>query len=276
MSAMATETTRPETRRCETTWTSERGTLAQSATMAARSLASIRHAPAQLVDFFMIPLMILLSITFFMGGQMMGSWQDFLQYAGPTIIAMGLFFAVTATGLGLYGDIKEGVFDRLTAMPVSRFALLAGRVAADMVKYAWALLVVGGVAFAIGYRADGGVLGTAAAAGVLLLFLFAASWSMALVGLTAKSEEQIQTWMISLLMPLAYTSTIFVEIDTLPGAVQWWAEINPLTALADSMRVFLDGGDPGGEVLALLGWCAALVAVFVPLSLRAYRRKLGD
>jgi ABC-type multidrug transport system permease subunit len=97
---------------------------------------------------------------------------------------------------------------------------------------------------------------------------------MVLVGLTAKSEEQIQTWMISLLMPLAYTSTIFVEADTLPGPVQWWAEINPLTALADSMRVFLDGGHPGGEVLALLGWCAALVAVFVPLSLRAYRRRL--
>jgi oleandomycin transport system permease protein len=189
---------------------------------------------------------------------------------------MGLFFAVTSTGLGLFGDIKDGVFDRLTAMPVSRFALLAGRVAADMVKYAWALLVVGGVAFAIGYRAEGGVLGTAAAAGVLLLFLFAASWSMALVGLTAKSEEQIQTWMISLLMPLAYTSTVFVEIDTLPGAVQWWAEINPLTALADSMRVFLNGGEPGGEVLALFGWCAAIIAVFVPLSLRAYRRKLAD
>jgi ABC transporter DrrB family efflux protein len=189
---------------------------------------------------------------------------------------MGLFFAIVATGLGLYGDIKEGVFDRLTAMPVSRFALLAGRVAADMAKHAWALLVVGGVAFAIGYRAEGGILGTAAAAGALLLFLFSCSWTMALAGLTAKSEEQIQTWMISLLMPLAYTSTIFVEIDTLPGPVQWWAQINPLTALADTMRTFLNGATPGGETLALLGWCAAIVAVFVPLSLRAYRRRLTD
>ncbi|MEU6859523.1 ABC transporter permease [Glycomyces sp. NPDC046736] len=257
-----------------TTWTTTRGPLAQAASMTARSLASIRHQPAQLIEFFMIPLMILLSITFFMGGQMMGSWKDFLQYAGPTIIAMGLFFAITATGLGLYGDIKEGVFDRLTAMPVSRFALLAGRIAADMVKHTWALLVVGGVAFAIGYRSDGGVLGTAGAALALLLFLFAASWTMALVGLTAKSEEQIQTWMISLLMPLAYTSTIFIEKDTLPGPVQWWASANPLTALADTMRMFLSGGTPGSETLALLAWCAAILAVFVPLSLRAYRRKL--
>ncbi|THV38581.1 ABC transporter permease [Glycomyces buryatensis] len=257
-----------------TTWTTHRGPLAQSASMAARSLASIKHQPAQLIDFVMIPMMILLSITFFMGGQMMGSWQDFLQYAGPSLIAMGLFFAITSTGLSLYGDIKDGVFDRLTAMPVSRFALLAGRVAADMVKHAWALLVVGGVAFAIGYRADGGGLGVAAAAGAVLLFLFASSWAMVLVGLTAKSEEQIQTWMVALLMPLAYTSSIFVEIETLPTAVQWWAEINPLTALGDSMRVFLDGGTPGGEVAALLGWSAAIIAVFVPLSLRAYRRKL--
>jgi ABC transporter DrrB family efflux protein len=260
----------------ETVWTTRRGAPAQSASMAARALASVRHQPAQLVDFVMIPMMILLSVTFFMGGQMMGSWQDFLQYAGPTIIAMGLFFAVPSTGLNLYGDIKEGVFDRLTAMPVSRFALLAGRVAADMVKHAWALLIVGGVAFAIGYRAEGGVLGTAAAAGLILLFLFASSWSMVLVGLTAKSEEQIQTWMISLLMPLAYTSSAFVQVETLPGAVQWWAELNPLTALADSVRIFLDGGTPGGEVLALLGWSAAITAVFVPLSLRAYRRRLTN
>ncbi|SDE09864.1 ABC transporter permease [Glycomyces harbinensis] len=257
-----------------TAWTTRRGAFAQAASMTARSLVSIRNQPAQLVEFVMIPLMILLSVTFFMGGQMMGSWQAFLDYAGPSIIAMGLFFAITATGLGLFGDLKSGVFDRLTAMPVSRFALLAGRVAADMVKHAWSLLIVGGVAFAIGYRADGGVAGVAGAAGVMLLFLFACSWTMVLVGLTAKSEEQIQTWMISLLMPLAYTSTIFVQKDTLPEPVQWWATVNPLTSMADSMRVFLDGGTPGGELLALLGWCAALFAVFVPLSLRAYRRKL--
>jgi len=257
-----------------TTWTTRRGPLAQAASMTARSLVSVRNQPAQLVDFLMIPMMILLSVTFFMGGQMMGSWQAFLHYAGPTIIAMGLFFAITATGLGLFGDLKSGVFDRLTAMPVSRFALLAGRVAADMVKHTWALLIVGGVAFAIGYRPDAGPGGVAAACAALLLFLFACSWAMALVGLTAKTEEQIQTWMISLLMPLAYTSTIFVQKDSLPEAVQWWAAVNPLTALADSMRVFLDGGTPGSETLALLGWCALILAVFVPLSLRAYRRRL--
>lgn len=259
-----------------TTWTTERGALAQSASMAARSLVSIRNQPAQLIDFFMIPLMVLLSVTFFMGGQMMGSWQDFLQYAGPTIIAMGLFLAITSTGLGLHSDLVSGVFDRFTSMPVSRTALLAGRVAADMVKHAWALLVVGSVAIAIGYRAEGGALGVAAAAGALLLFLFAASWAMVLVGLTAKTENQIQTWTISLLMPLTYTSTIFVEKETLPGAVQWFVSINPLTFLADSMRTFLDGGTPGTEVLGLLVSCAALIAVFVPLSLRAYRRRLTN
>lgn len=258
------------------TWTTRRGAFAQSMSMAGRSLIGIRNNPAQLIDFFMIPLMILLSITFFMGGQMMGTWRDFLQYAGPTIIAMGLFFAITSTGLNMRSDIKEGVFDRLTAMPVSRFALLAGRVAADIVKHAWALLVVGGVAFAIGYRADGGVLGVLGAAGAVLLFMFACSWAMVLIGLTARSEDQIQTWMISLLMPLSYTSSMLIEIETLPGAVQWFAELNPLTALADSMRVFLDGGTPGGEVAALLGWCAAICAVFVPLSLRAYRRRLTN
>ncbi|WP_100444990.1 ABC transporter permease [Glycomyces xiaoerkulensis] len=258
----------------DTTWETRRGPLAQSASMAARTLASTRSNPATLIEFFMIPLMILLSITFFMGGQMMGTWQDFLQYAGPTIIVMGLFFAIPATGLGLFGDLKAGVFDRLTAMPVSRFALLAGRVGADMVRHAWALLVVGGVAFAMGYRVEGGVLGVLAAVGVVLLFLFSASWSMVLIGLTARTEDQIQTWMIALLMPLAYTSSAFIEIETLPGAVQWWAEINPMTALSETMRALLAGGSPGGDLAAMLAWCAAAVAVFVPLSLRAYRRKL--
>ncbi len=259
-----------------TTWTTRRGVLAQSASMAARSLASIRNNPATLIEFFMIPLMILLSITFFMGGQMMGTWQDFLQYAGPTIVVMGLFFAIPATGLALFADLESGMFDRLTAMPVSRFALLSGRVTADMVKHAWALLVVGGVAFAMGYRAEGGVLGVLAAVGVVLLFMFSASWSMVLAGLTAKSEDQVQTWMVALLMPLSYTSTAFIEIETLPGAVQWLAEINPMTALSETIRSLLAGDAPGGYLLALLGWCAGAVAVFVPLSLRAYRRRLTN
>lgn len=259
-----------------TTWTTRRGAFAQSASMAARSLASIRNNPATLIEFFMIPLMILLSITFFMGGQMMGTWRDFLQYAGPTIIVMGLFFAIPTTGLSLFADLESGVFDRLTAMPVSRFALLGGRVAADMVKHVWALVVVGGVAFAMGYRADGGVIGVLAAVGVVVLFMFSVSWSMVLVGLTAKTEDQIQTWMIALLMPLSYTSTAFIEVETLPGAIQWFAEINPLTALAETIRDLLAGNAPGGHFLALLGWCAAAVAVFVPLSLRAYRRRLTN
>lgn len=259
-----------------TTWDTRRGVLAQSASMASRSLASVRNNPETLIEFFMIPLMILLSITFFMGGQMMGDWRVFLQYAGPTIIVMGLFFAIPATGLALFADLKSGVFDRLTAMPVSRFALLGGRVAADMVKHAWALTVVGGVAFAMGYRADGGVLGILATVGVVLLFMFSASWSMVLAGLTAKSEDQIQTWMIALLMPLSYTSTAFIEIETLPGAIQWLGKINPMTALSETIRDLLAGNAPGGHALALLGWCAGAVAVFVPLSLRAYRRRLTD
>lgn len=259
-----------------TTWTTRRGALAQAGSMAARSLASVRNNPATLIEFFMIPLMILLSITFFMGGQMMGSWQDFLQYAGPTIIVMGLFFAIPTTGLGLHTDLKSGVFDRLTAMPVSRFALLGGRVAADMVKHTWALLVVGGVAFAIGYRPETGAAGVIAAVAVVLVFLFCASWTMVLVGLTAKTEDQIQTWMIALLMPLSYISTAFIEIDTLPDALQWVARVNPVTAVAESVRGLLAGDVPGGYLLSLAAWCAGTLAVFVPLSLRAYRRRLTN
>jgi oleandomycin transport system permease protein len=258
----------------DTTWTTERGTLAQTATMTARSLVSIRHQPGLLVEYCMIPLMILLSVTFFLGGQMMGDWKTFLQYAGPPIVAMGMFFATVNTGVGFHTDIKSGVFDRFTAMPVSRFALLSGRVASDMVKYLWAILVVGGVVFALGYEAAGGLVGVLAAAAVLLLFLFAVSWVMVFIGLTATTEEQIQTYMVSLLMPLAFTSTVYIEKATVPSALQWWVAANPLTALADSIRVFTDGGTPGGELLALLAWCAAITAVFAPLSLRAYRRAL--
>ncbi|QSB06321.1 ABC transporter permease [Natronoglycomyces albus] len=250
--------------------------ISQSSTVAWRSLVNLKHYPWQLVDFAILPVMILLTITFFMGGQMMGSWQDFLQYGGPGIIAMGAMFATLNTALGFHSDLKTGIFDRLSSMPVSRVALIAGRVLADLLKHTWAILIVAAVAVAIGYRPEADVWSVLGAVGVLLIFLAAISWFMVFIGLTAKSEEQIQTYMISILMPIAFSSSVYIEVETMPQVLQWWANVNPMTYLADSVRALLNGTDIGASLWGLLAWCAALTAIFLPLALRAYRRRLNS
>lgn len=258
-------------------WPQRRGSTAvlrQSSTLAWRSLVSVRHNPTQLLEYCMLPAMILLSVTFFMGGQMMGTWQDFLQYGGPGIIVMGALFASLSTAVGFYTDVESGVFDRFSAMPLSRVSLIAGRVVADMVKLVWAIFAVGALAFAIGYRAEAGLWGILGAYLTILMFLFGCSWFMVFIGLVSKSEEQVQTYMISVIMPVSFTSTVYIEPHTLPSALEWWASINPMSFAADTVRAFLDGTAMGNSFWGLLAWTVGLTLVFMTLALRAYRRRL--
>lgn len=259
------------------TWKRPHGLTAvarQSSTLAWRSLVAVRHSPNVLLEYCMLPVMILLSVTFFMGGQMMGSWQNFLQYGGPGIIVMGALFASLNTAIGFYKDVESGVFDRFSAMPLSRVSLIAGRVLSAMIKLVWAILVVGGVAFAIGYRAEAGMVGIVGAFAAILIFLFGCSWFMVFIGLASKTEEQVQTYMISILMPIAFTSTVYIEPHTLPTVLEWWASINPMSFAADSVRALLDGTALGNSLWGLLAWTAGLTVVFMALGLRAYRRRL--
>ncbi|MGW4891762.1 ABC transporter permease [Kitasatospora sp. NPDC004240] len=247
--------------------------LRQTGTMAWRSLVSVKHNPLELVDFSVTPIMFVLLFTYVLGGQMAGSPQAYLQYALAGIICQNALFTTMYTAMALNTDLTKGVFDRLRSLPIARSAPLLGRIAADLCKQLWAMLLMIGLGTLMGFDLTNGIPGLAAAAALLLVFTAAVSWSAVLIGMLAGDAEKVQVFSFVVIFPITFTSSAFVQVDTMPGWLQAWTDVNPVTHLSDAVRGLLTGGPVASPVLWSLVWAAGIAAVFVPLAMRAYRAR---
>lgn len=247
--------------------------LRQTATMAWRSLVAVKHNPLELVDYSITPIMFVFLFTYVMGGQMAGSPDAYLKYALPGIIVQNMFFMTIYTAMALNTDLTKGVFDRLRSLPIARSAPLIGRISADLVKHLWATLLMIGLGLTLGFRVTGGLGGFLA--GVLLLIAFAAavSWCAVLIGMLAGDAEKVQAFGFTLIFPITFTSSAFVLVETMPGWLQAWVHVNPVTHLSDAFRGLLLGGEVGRPLTWTLVWAAGIAVVFYPLAMRAYRAK---
>jgi ABC-2 type transport system permease protein/oleandomycin transport system permease protein len=245
----------------------------QMATLAWRSLVSIKHNPLELIDFSITPIMFVFLFTYVFGGQMAGSPKEYLQYALAGIIVQNALFTTMYTAMSLNSDLTKGVFDRLRSLPIARAAPLLGRIAADLFKQLWAMLLMIGLGMVLGFRVTNGFGGFVLALLLLLVFAAAVSWSAVLIGLLAGDAEKVQVLAFTLIFPITFTSSAFVRVETMPGWLQAWVHVNPVTHLADAFRGLLVGGAVAGPVLWSLAWAAAIAAVFVPIAMRVYRAR---
>lgn len=248
-------------------------TLRQTMTLAWRSLVQIKHNPMELLDLSIQPVMFLLLFTYVFGGAISGSTGDYLQFSLPGLVVQNMLFATLTTAIGLNTDISKGVFDRLRSLPIARSAPLAGRIAADTLKQVWAFALFLGIGMILGFRVETGVLGVIGALALLLTFALASSWMSVLIGLKARDPEKVQIFAFSLMMPITFTSNAFVPADTMPGWLQAWVEVNPVSHLADAVRGLLSGGPVAGSATISLLWAAGLALVFAPLAIRTFRSR---
>jgi oleandomycin transport system permease protein len=248
--------------------------LRHTGTLAWRTLVQIKHNPFELLDFSVQPVMFLLLFTYVFGGAISGSPGDYLTFGLAGIVVQNLLFATLNTGVGLNSDISKGVFDRLRSLPIARWSPLAGRIVADMIKQAWAVALLLGVGMILGFRVATGPLEVLAAFALLLVFGMAASWMSVLVGMLVSAPEKVQIFGFVLLFPLTFASNAFAPTGSMPGWLQAWVKVNPVTVLADAVRGLLNGGPVAGPVTESLLWAAALLVVFAPLSVWAFRRRV--
>lgn len=245
----------------------------QTLTMAWRSLVAVKHNPLELVDYSVTPIMFVFLFTYVLGGQMAGSTDAYLEYALPGIIVQNTLFMTVYTAMALNTDLTKGVFDRLRSLPIARSAPLIGRITADLAKHVWAMLLMIGIGVLMGFRITGGVGGFLLGAVLLIVFAAAVSWSAVLIGMLAGDAEKVQAFAFTLIFPITFTSSAFVIVDTMPGWLQAWSDVNPVTHLSDAYRGLLVGGPVAEPVLWSLVWAVGIAAVFCPLAMRAYRAK---
>lgn len=248
--------------------------LRHTATLAWRTLVQIRHNPMELLDFSVQPLMFVVLFTYVFGGAISGSTGSYLTYMLPGIMVQNALFTTLNTGVGLNTDVAKGVFDRLRSLPIARSAPLAGRIAADLVKQAWATALLLGVGEALGFRVGTDPLSVLGAFALILTFTLAVSWVSVLIGMLVSEPEKVMIFGMVVVFPLTFTSNAFVKISTMPGWLQAFAKVNPATLLANGMRGLLVSGPVGRPALESLAWAAGIAAVFAPLAVRAFKRRV--
>ncbi|SEG12442.1 oleandomycin transport system permease protein [Thermomonospora echinospora] len=248
-------------------------------TLAWRNLVQIKHNPMELIDLSIQPIMFVLLFAYVFGPAIGGTVQDYLPIVIPGIIAQNALFATMTTGFGLNVDVTKGVFDRLRSLPISRIAPLSGRMLADTVKQVWSMAVLLVIGFAIGFRVETGPLHLLAALALLLAFTALFAWASVYIGLAVSEPEKVQIFGFTIIFPITFLSSAFVPISPrAPEVLQFVMRNNPMTHLVEAVRGLLvgdQGGGPVAEHAAIsLGWGVLMAAIFIPLSMRAFKRRI--
>ncbi|GAA5060952.1 ABC transporter permease [Nocardia callitridis] len=249
-----------------------RRSLSHATTMALRGLLEIKHNPQELFDVIALPVVFAVMFSSIFGGAIAGSVGDYLPTLIPGVLVQVAVAASVRTGVKLREDMNKGVFDRFRSLPIARIAPLAGSLLADMVRYAVATTMTVLVGLVLGYRPES-VVGVAAACLLVIVVAFALSWIFALMGVLMDKPSTVQGISMLVLMPLTFVSNALVPVATMPGWMQAFARVNPVSHLVSAVREMANDGHFGAQIATALLGALIVIAVMAPLTVRVYMRR---
>jgi ABC-2 type transport system permease protein len=247
--------------------------LSASLTFGWRAVLKVKHMPEQLFDVTAFPVMLTLMFTYLFGGALAGSVGDYLQDFLPGVLVMSVLMITMYTGQALNTDITKGVFDRFRSLPIWRPSSLVGMLLGDTARYLVAAVVVVVLGLVLGFRPQGGLAGVLGAVALLLVFAFGLTWVWTVFGLVMRTDRAVMGMSFMILFPLMFISNVFVDPSTMPGWLQAFVDVNPVSLLVTAIRGLMHGTVTAGEVGWVLLASALLVAVFGPATMRLYRNK---
>ena len=249
---------------------------------ARRNVVVVWRVPTVLVFELVQPIMFVVLFVYVFGGNIVNlggnAYVDFLM---PGIIIQNAIFGSTTTAIGIADDLKKGMIDRFRSLPMARSAVLAGRTTADVMKNFILVILVIAVGYLVGFNFQNGFVGAVAMVILTLAVGFAFSWISATVGLWLKDVEAVQAATFTWIFPVVFISSALVPIAGMAPVFRWIAEHNPVTYWANLARYFALGpkgliGQTTDSLEALIVksfiWFILILAIFVPLSIRLYRK----
>jgi ABC transporter DrrB family efflux protein len=255
--------------------------FADGAVVAKRNLIKIKRIPEVLIWTTMSPIMFVLLFAYVFGSSIEVPGVDYREYLIAGVFAQTVIFGSTFTGAGLAEDMTKGIIDRFRSLPMARSAVLFGRTASDIAYNSISILVMTITGLLVGWRINTSILDAASGFLLLLVFSYAVSWIMAFVGLKVSSVEMVNNASFMFIFPMTFIANTFVVQTELPGPLQTFAEWNPVSAVAQSAREAFGnlGALPEPTVWSLrnpilytLIWVGIILAIFVPLSVRQYKK----
>ncbi len=255
--------------------------LADGAVVAKRNVIKIKRLPELLVWTLISPIMFVVLFAYVFGSSIEIPGVDYREFLIAGIFVQTVLFGSTYTGAGLAEDMTKGIIDRFRSLPMARSAVLTGRTGSDIVNNSASIFVMSMTGLVVGWRIHTGVIEAIGGFLILLVFAYAMSWIMAYVGLKVASVEIVNNVSFMFIFPLTFVSNAFVSAEALPPVLQTFAEWNPVSAVCQAVREAFGntGTAPEPEVWSLANpvaysmiWVVVVLAVFIPLSTRQYRK----
>ncbi|OLT25802.1 hypothetical protein BJF79_44000 [Actinomadura sp. CNU-125] len=238
-----------------------------------RHLRHVRRVPQILFFSTVQPVVFLFLLAAVFGRAVQVPGIEYAVFLVPGVFVQSMSFSGASTSVGLAEDMRGGFIDRYRSLPMSRSAVLVGRIAADAVRNLLVVIGLAAVAHLIGFRFETGPLEVLAGLAMLLLFGLSLSCVGACIGLAARTPEAAHMASTIWIFPLVYTSTAFVPMELLPEWLRVWAGYSPVTAVVGAMRgLFFGYGDTTGSLILTLSWSALIGLVCVPLAVRLFNR----
>lgn len=256
-----------------------RANLRHIGALVRRNALQIKQDPESMMDATLMPIIFTLLFVYVFGGAIGGAGggaarDAYTNMLVPGMMAMMGMNIAMAVGTGINEDFQKGVMDRFRSMPIARSSVLIAKVVVEVGRMLVAITVLLIVGFCVGYDLTGSWAGLVAAVGVTALFGASLVWIFMLLGLTMKTAQAVQGVSFLVIMPLQFGSSVFVSPETMPGWLEAFTNVNPLTHVADAARGLMNGqGAVASPVFWTIVWSVGLTAVTAPLAIRKFRSK---
>ena len=239
-----------------------------------RSMRHITRSMDTIITVSIMPIALLLLFVYVFGGAIKHGPGSYVTYLLPGILLITIASGISYTALRLFTDLRGGIFERFQSMPIARSSVLWAHVLTSLAANAISLVVVFGVAVAVGFRSGAGVLAWLAVAGILTLFTLALTWIAVIPGLTAKSVDGASAFAYPIIF-LPFVSSAFVPTGTMPGPVRAFAEHQPVTSVINTVRALLTRQPVGTGIWTALAWCAGILVVAYIFAIISYRHRIS-
>jgi ABC-2 type transport system permease protein len=245
------------------------GALTATTEVARRALLKYFRTPGLFVMGMIQAGLFLFSFRYVFGGAVVTGGESYVDYLVPGYVATIILFTGAGIAVAVADDRAQGFTDRLLSLPVPRYSIVLGRAAADFATNTWSILFTAALGFLFGFRLEGGITGGLAALGLCVLYGLVFTVVFIVIGLVAPNPQAAQG-MSMIAFVLAFISSTYVPVATMPGWMQPFARHQPITPMVDAVRSVMARGD--GDVGLALLWSAALLFVFTPIAVWRYRR----
>ncbi|MGK5446505.1 ABC transporter permease [Streptomyces radiopugnans] len=239
-----------------------------SSTMLRRNLLHVRRYPSLTLNLLLTPIVLLLLFVHVFGEVMSagigGGGADrsaYLAYLVPGLLLMTVGSATIGTAVSVSMDMSEGIIARFRTMAIHRGSVLVGRVVGSVLQSVAGVVLVGAVAVAIGFRAEGATaLEWLAAFGLLVLVALALTWIAVGMGMVSPNAEAASNNALPLIV-LPLVSSAFVPVEAMPGWFRPIAEYQPFTPAIETLRGLLLGTGIGHNGPLAVAWCLGLTTL---------------